>query len=375
MKYISIGLALFWTFSVLTVVDSNIDVNISDPMTSKSSIIKLTKNELDDKGNLTESGIIKLLSNAYPNTIQDKFFESSKNLEISQFAKTAGNLPIFKISNTSQLFDKQFVVKEVPKAEFDNLLRIYSVEKLQELIELGQQSNLYPELIVPIYAITYDYNQKTHFVVVMLMSRGKELANFMLNYLESNTKTDLDASNKAFESVGIALANFQKYLGDDASNYIHGDFHNKNIFVEPNTTSNIDKIYWIDIERMTDYRFPPKTALVDIIYLLSTLNLVLRGKQLAIWNNAQEKRKEIFIKNAAQALISGYILRRYDDKKDRMLLHTEINDRLYDDLKHDKNPSGVWGFTTFLKKYQNEIKDALKEVEGEINQGKTIHVY
>lgn len=354
---------IYLTLSCGTVILAHdIDVQVLNLKNKSSHVTHLNRSLFDSQGHLTAGGIKKFFENAYKaRFMPDSFFQDSKNLNVTQFAKTAGGLPIFSISNLGRA--KRFAVKEVPKAEAENLRRIYSIERLKSLIYPVAIAQ-HPELVLPTYMFTYLYDHTEHSVIVMPMSPGTELSELMLNYAQKPSSENLKEINKAFYSIGATLANFQKHLGSLAATLVHGDFHCKNIFLGSELKNPVKQVYWIDAERMTLPRKPQK--LFDIIYLLSTLRAVLNQADKATWDKLASKYKERFIKNATQSLISGYISTYSSDQASRKTLYHEIYDKLYEDLNRGANPLGVWQFLEFLSLYKNSIKEALDAVRASL---------
>lgn len=192
----------------------------------------------------------------------------------------------------------------------------------------------YPILMLPTASLSYTYNGKPHYVVIMPKAPGIEFLDLLKEYKIG--AINLDGVQEAYERLGFTLGYAQQKMG-----IVHNDFHARNVFYDP-TTKNV---YWIDLAGLQRNQ---KEQFVDLAYFTFTSNKHPNITPADMWGNVDqdawvEASTESFLKGNTEGFFQTSALERLKNIQNRY-------------KKFD-----TFGFSYAM--YQASLDDAFKAVE------------
>lgn len=317
--------------------------NLIISLYDKSIIIKQIEPiniEFTADGSFTEQSALNFLVRASQEKklkAGDDFGNSScltaKNIMTEKGFQT---LQLFLISSECSGKKVDYIFKEIATGtgEIINLQNSFLIPSLVPYL-YPEHNEGFPSFILPAAYITYRYQNKDHYMALMLKAPGDLMSSLVRKYKADPTNT-LKYISKAYFEVGFAMSNFHKKFMDQFKNladskrllnptYVHGDAHQSNIFYDENRAM----VTFIDNERIASSS--PKSPFWDIQYFIfMSMSLFLPPD---IKNDGQFLRQ--WILTSIGSYLIGYIS-AYPSSVRRQLL-TELKETFSNSANYTKN--------------------------------------
>ncbi|BDC34435.1 hypothetical protein Noda2021_03930 [Candidatus Dependentiae bacterium Noda2021] len=319
-------------------------------------------------GNFTEQSLPLFLVQAYnEGKLPYKEFSNINCLTAQNLYKGGGESGF----QTSQLFlltstcnptapASRFIIKGIAKGmeEAYRLEKLRNYPGIQELISPNVVPG-FPSLSIPLAYFVYPYGNSVNYISKMPLAPGKQFIDYIEKYKANQTPANKEQLARAFQIMGMQLANFQKKFMQPVPGKIlgktlaHADLHWLNIFYDDMQ----GHFTLIDNETMEGSLQNRSEAYVDIVQFFFFPQL---GGLFEKW--LQGLNQNAFYEMAASNFALGYI--SVYPANQRLALLKELKDILnnYNSAAHVSwtseklKPLRVYGINPALDKLINQYQ-------------------
>lgn len=341
---------LNWAFFASFIFSSEVQVEIKE--STGITFVEVPEEFFNRDGVFKSTDYLsKFLSNAYSKGALSDEFRYTDCIELEDVLGAQKGLATLQLFLTSpkpesgcKFITNEYVIKEAKQKEVMELEIRNKSSELNPYVWPNYVEGC-PQIILPVSTLSYKFDDKDHFIIIMPKAKGIELANYLKGYrdllLESASLEELEAlinnMKEAYYKVGNSLGNIQKkFLGRDNTSIQHKDFHIRNIFFDKAS----DKVYWIDTERIGKSAF----YLDDLSYLvyITFWDAIVPANIWTVVNKSE------WVSMTVEPLIRGYLNAYNPDERLSLL------DRIAQNFKTVKY--------SFIKDYHS-YKDFTKELD------------
>lgn len=264
-------------------------------------------------GKFTEQSLPQFLVQAYnEGKLPFKEFSNINCLTAQNLYKGGGESGF----QTSQLFlltstcnttapASRFIIKGIAKGmeEAYRLERLRNFPGIQDLISPNVVAG-FPSLSIPLAYFVYPYGQSVNYISKMPLAPGKQFVEYIEKYKANPSAANKEQLARAFQIMGVQLANFQKKFMQPVAGKIlgntlaHADLHWLNIFYD-----DIQGHFtFIDNETMESSLQNRRAAYIDIVQFFFFPQL---GGLFSKW--LQGLDQDAFYEMAASNFAQGYV--------------------------------------------------------------------
>jgi len=246
---------------------------------------------LTKEGKFSEEALARFLEYAYKtNKLSDPHFARTNCLKVRDLSKSAGatgvnTLQLFLVTSECQPEKAVYIIKQMGKGamETKRLEVIYNTPHMKELIAPHHLPG-FPIVALPSAYLSYSaharpkflkdplghFKDATNYLAIMPAAQGIPLGDIVLQYHKNPSKENEEIIRKAYDDIGIQLANFYKRFmpphqqNDLIKTVIHGDLHPFNLFYDLKT----GQVTFIDAESMEKAIKKPQPIYLDLMNLL-----------------------------------------------------------------------------------------------------------